>query len=170
MKTKTAEATAEELAKIFLVFRAPTILQSDNGREFTAEVIVSRLCRKSGVINSEPWNQKSMSKLWPDMKLINGRPRYPQSQGLVERGNQTLENKLASWMKTNNTTQWHIGLPIVVYQMNTSFSSAINCTLYEVVFGQPPRTNPVFQQCLDRKPNRQSQGTESAVMEEDLPE
>lgn len=166
MKTKTAE----ELAKIFLVFRAPTILQSDNGREFTAEVIVSRLCRKSGVINSEPWNQKSMSKLWPDMKLINGRPRYPQSQGLVERGNQTLENKLASWMKTNNTTQWHIGLPIVVYQMNTSFSNAINCTLYEVVFGQPPRTNPVFQQCLDRKPNRQSQGTESAVMEEDLPE
>lgn len=40
MKTKTAADTAEELAKVFLICGALTILQSDNGREFVAEVIV----------------------------------------------------------------------------------------------------------------------------------
>jgi hypothetical protein len=36
--------------------------------------------------------------------IINGRPRHPQTQqGLVERGNQTLESAaLGKWMQSNN--------------------------------------------------------------------
>jgi hypothetical protein len=50
-----------------LVFGAPHILQSDNGREFTAEII------------------KELKVLWPDLAIFHGKPRHPQSQGSVER-------------------------------------------------------------------------------------
>ncbi len=58
--------------------------QSDNGKEFVASVIAE------------------LVKQWPGTKIIRGRPRHPQSQGGVERGNQDLEiklGKLASYEK-----------------------------------------------------------------------
>jgi hypothetical protein len=45
------------------------IFQSDNGREFTANII------------------KELKDMWPDCTLVHGKPRHPQSQGSVERGN-----------------------------------------------------------------------------------
>lgn len=39
LKRKTASEVAENLLRIFIDFGAPTILQSDNGREFTADII-----------------------------------------------------------------------------------------------------------------------------------
>jgi hypothetical protein len=53
----------------FLLFGAPHILQSDNGREITATII------------------KELKDMWPDCSLVHGKPRHPQSQGSVERGN-----------------------------------------------------------------------------------
>ena len=50
--------------------------QSYNGLEFVANVI------------------SELVKQWPGTKIIRGRPRHPQSQGGVERGNQDLEDKL----------------------------------------------------------------------------
>ena len=37
-----------------------------------------------------------------DLIIINGGSRHPQTQGLVERGNQTLESALRKWMQSNN--------------------------------------------------------------------
>ena len=37
---------------------------------------------------------KEVVRQWPGTKIIRGRPRHPQSQGCVERGNQDLETKL----------------------------------------------------------------------------
>nr|CAH7741479.1 unnamed protein product [Callosobruchus chinensis] len=62
---KRAVEVAKELLNIFLDFVAPTVLQSDNGREFTANII------------------KELGSLWPNLVLENGRPRHPQSQGSV---------------------------------------------------------------------------------------
>ena len=39
LETKTAKEVADSLLGIFIDFGAPSILQSDNGREFTANVI-----------------------------------------------------------------------------------------------------------------------------------
>src|SRR6266498_5700121 len=64
------------LYEIFCQFVLSVILQSDNGKEFTASII------------------SNLVELWPGLKLINGRPRHPQSQGLVERANSILEKKL----------------------------------------------------------------------------
>ncbi len=38
---------------------------------------------------------------WPDLIIINGRPRHPQSQGLVERSNALAQNILGKWMEIN---------------------------------------------------------------------
>ena len=50
------------------------IFQSDNGLEFVAKVITE------------------LVKAWPGTRIVRGRPRHPQSQGGVERGNQDLQN------------------------------------------------------------------------------
>ncbi|CAF2004407.1 unnamed protein product, partial [Rotaria magnacalcarata] len=76
----------------------------------------------------------------PDV-IINGRARHPQTQGLVERGNRTLEVALGKWMQHNKTDEWSKGLRPVVYSINTSVAEATNKTPYKVVFGQSPRSD-----------------------------
>jgi len=66
MKSKEARFVAEHLLSLFYQFGPCKILQSDNGKEFTANVI------------------KDLKITWPGLLIINGRPRHPQSQGLVE--------------------------------------------------------------------------------------
>src|SRR6266511_695939 len=67
-------------------------------------------------------------------KIINRRPRHPQSQGLVERGNSVLKTKLGKWMEDNNRNDWSFGLKIVIYGMNTSVSRPTKSTLYCLAF------------------------------------
>ena len=85
LTSKRATEVAYHLLQIFIDFGAPQILQSDNGREFTAFVI------------------KEICDMWPQLKLVNGRPRHPQSQGSVERSNASLKNSLVAWMRDNDT-------------------------------------------------------------------
>ncbi|KRX64696.1 KRAB-A domain-containing protein 2 [Trichinella sp. T9] len=59
---KQAEEVASKLLKIFLTFGAPSILQSDNGQEFSYVIIAE------------------LKTCWPELKLVTGRPRHPQSQ------------------------------------------------------------------------------------------
>ena len=91
-----AKYVAGFLLSIFTQFGAPTILQSDNGKEFMASII------------------KEIVALWPSTKIINGRPRHPQSQGLIEKGNDVLEVKLSSWLEENKRNDWSTGLPFVI--------------------------------------------------------
>lgn len=67
LPNKTADQVAKELYSIFCLLGAPHVLQSDNGREFTANVV------------------KSMCSQFRGMKIVHGQPRHPQSQGSVER-------------------------------------------------------------------------------------
>ena len=69
LTSKRALEVGFQLLDIFLLIGAPHILQSDNGREFTANVI------------------KEVKDMWPDCSIVHGKPRHPQSQGSVERGN-----------------------------------------------------------------------------------
>ncbi|KRY41907.1 KRAB-A domain-containing protein 2, partial [Trichinella britovi] len=63
LKSKRAEELASILLEIFLTFSAPSILQSDNSREFSYVIIAE------------------LKTCWPELKLVTGRPRHPQSQG-----------------------------------------------------------------------------------------
>ncbi|XP_064120281.1 SCAN domain-containing protein 3-like [Macrobrachium nipponense] len=66
LQTKTAEEVAFHQVDIFCDKGAPHILQSVNGREFSNKVI------------------KEVLAMWPECKLVHGKPRYSQSQA-VER-------------------------------------------------------------------------------------
>lgn len=86
--SKHARNVAEKLSKIFFIFGAPAILQSNNGREFVAAII------------------QELSLLWQNCKIVHGRPRHPQSQGSVKRANSDIKDMLRAWMVQNNTTNW----------------------------------------------------------------
>ena len=64
---------------LFPYFGVPRVLHSDNGREFINAVIEELL---------KSWHS--------DIQLVSGRPRHPQSQGLVERAHYTLQRKLSA--------------------------------------------------------------------------
>lgn len=121
LQTKKAREVAFELLKIFLEQGAPVILQSDNGREFTAEII------------------KELLSLWPECKIIHGRPRHPQSQGSVERSNQDVEQMLRIWMEEHKTPRWSIGCYFVQWQKNTSLHRIIGRSPYKSLYGADPK-------------------------------
>jgi hypothetical protein len=52
-----------------------------DGKEFTTQII------------------NDLKIMWPGLVIVNGRPRHPQSQGLVERRNSTLCDILGKFMQ-----------------------------------------------------------------------
>ena len=56
-------------------------------------------------------------------KLIHGRPRHPQSQGLIEQSNGTMEKMIAAMMAQFKTSDWEALLSRVMYNINTQHSS-----------------------------------------------
>lgn len=107
---KTAEEVAEGLqCLIFPYFGLPSILQSDNGKEFVNAIL-----------------NKLVSQ-WPGkVQLISGRPRHPQSQGLVEQAHHTLERMIAAKMQEDKKTKppWSKWLPhIICMSFFNSFKS-----------------------------------------------
>lgn len=121
LKSKEAQFIADHLITLFYQFGPCKILQSDNGKEFTASVI------------------KNLKNIWTGLTIINGRPRHPQSQGLVERGNATLCNILGKYMEDRGVSTWTTCLPPVIFSINTSLARGVNMVPYEIVFGQKPR-------------------------------
>src|SRR5687767_13343978 len=103
LPSKQAIHVVSFLYKIFTTFGPPVILQSDNGREFVAQVV------------------SQLAVLWPGLKIIHGWPRHPQTQGLIERSNAVLQSKLAKWMDDNQSDNWSEGLPLITRIFLTEF-------------------------------------------------
>jgi hypothetical protein len=121
LTSKRAGEVAFQLLDIFLLFGAPVILQSDNGTEFTAQVITE------------------LKQLWPQLVMVHGKPRHPQSQGSVERANSDIKDILVAWMSDNNTQDWSIGLKFVQQQKNGAHHAGINRTPFKAMFGEDPK-------------------------------
>lgn len=105
LKTKRAEEIAFNLLEIYTTFGAPLILHSDNGREFVNSVLVE------------------LHTMWPEVKIVHGKPRHSQSQGSVERANRDIEGILGAWMDENNTQDWPNGLKFVQFKKNRALHS-----------------------------------------------
>ncbi|CAH1393253.1 unnamed protein product [Nezara viridula] len=125
LKTKRADSSALLLSyisvtyhglSIFLTFSAPAILQSDNGREFSNQVIFE-IC-----------------VMWKDV-IVHEKPSHSQKQGSVERGNQHKQNMLTAWMNDNDINEWSDGLPFVQFAKNTTYHEEIRQSPYEAMFG-----------------------------------
>jgi len=95
--SKSARDVANALEKwVFPVMGLPSILQSDNGWEFVNKLI------------------EEVIATWPgQMQLVSGRPRHPQSQGLVEQAHYTLERMMSARISESGTKQppWSDWLP-----------------------------------------------------------
>lgn len=97
---KSAKDVANALEKwVFPVMGLPSILQSDNGREFVNNLIEEVLAT------------------WPgQVQLVSGRPRHPQSQGLVEQAHYTLERMISAKIVESGSKSppWTDWLPHIV--------------------------------------------------------
>eukprot|EP00731_Ephydatia_muelleri_P003396 Em0001g3396a len=81
---------------------------------------------------------------WPGaVQLASGRPRHPQSQGLVEQAHYTLERIMSSRIAESasiNSPPWTHWLPHIVYTINAQVHRPTKHTPFELVLGQPPRS------------------------------
>jgi len=100
LKSKVAKHIGMKLIKIFSTSIIPEILQSDNGSEFLGECI------------------DLIKKYYPNVHIVKGRPRHPQSQGKIERSHATFKNALQKWMKSSGNNNWLIGCYIVNAELN----------------------------------------------------
>jgi len=116
-----ATAVAWELFQIFTTQGCPLILQHDNGKEFCNKVI------------------KRLKDLYPDCVIVRGRPRHPQTQGSVERGNQDIHYLVGNWMKRFDSSAWSVGIYIVAQQKNDRYHRLISKSPYVLLYGQKPR-------------------------------
>ncbi len=96
-------------------------MQSKNGLEFKNECMINMLAKWEG-----------------DVKIIYGRPRHPQSQGLVEQSNGTIKTMISAMMDQQKTKDWVSLLPQVMYVMNITRSSSTKFMPYEVLFNLIP--------------------------------
>jgi hypothetical protein len=117
IKSKQAIEVAAALIDIWTIIGVPTILQSDNGKEFRNSIV------------------KALKDMWPDIQFVHGRARHPQSQGSVERANADIKKMLASWMRDNKSLNWSIGCKFVQFKKNHCLHSANKCSPYKATFG-----------------------------------
>ena len=63
--------------------------------------------------------------MWPQLTMVHGRPRHPQSQGSVERANGDIKDMLISWMSDNNSQYWTVGIKFAQQMKNASYHAGI---------------------------------------------
>lgn len=120
LHNKTAVGVAKCIAEWLGIVGIPKIIQCDNGKEFKGVLLI--LLQKYGI------------------KVINGRPRHPQTQGLVEQANGVMKTKLQCWLEEHEGQGWTDALPDIVLAMNRQSHSALGGKMpYEVFFGRKPR-------------------------------
>lgn len=117
LSRKTAAEVALNLQNfVFSYLGTPKILHSDNGREFVNEIV------------------ESVVKDWPgDVTIVNGRPRNPKCQGLIEQGNSTVEKLLGIRLleaKADDYPTWSEWLPLIQCKLYI----ILKCTTIIVLF------------------------------------
>ena len=84
--SKRVPEVGYQLLDIFSIFGVPSILQSDNRKEFLNSVITE------------------LSAMWDGLKTVHGKPRHSQSQRSVEHANKDIEDMVMMWLQSNSTT------------------------------------------------------------------
>jgi transposase InsO family protein len=99
LKQKTAIAVSAAFESFCFSEGMPAILQTDNGLEFCNSDIES-FCEEKKI------------------RIVHGRARHPQSQGQIERSNQTLTRKLAKVLHGLDKKAWINHLVKITYAYN----------------------------------------------------
>ena len=99
-RKSAAEVGSNLQNQVFAFLGTPRILHSDNGREFVNEIV------------------QNLVKQWPGtVTIVNGRPRNPRCQGLVEQGNISVEKllgaRLNEYQQDDDHPPWANWLPFI---------------------------------------------------------
>lgn len=116
MKTTTAEIVANELWNIFAAFGLPKILQSDNGPEFTNDVLRA-LVKLCGI----------------EHRFIS--PYNPRCDGKVERSIGTVMGIIKKLLH-GTTNHWPLFVPFAQLSFNNKISSLTNSSPFSLMFGR----------------------------------
>ncbi len=120
-RDKTATGVRDQFAHWLGHFGVPKVVQSDNGGEFKG--VLEELLYEQGI------------------EIVHGRPKHPQSQGLVEQGNLVAKRKLEFWQARTKISSWVRALPFIALAMNKQCHSALpnRMSPYEAFFGRKSR-------------------------------
>ena len=120
-KDQKARTVAEILvSKVFSRFGPPTVIHSDQGRNFESSLI-HEICGLMGI-------HKSRTSAY-----------HPQCDGLVERQNRTLQDMLTAYV-SQHQHDWDRWVDLVAYAYNTSIHASTGYSPYQMVFGRLART------------------------------
>ncbi|KRH92404.1 transposable element [Pseudoloma neurophilia] len=131
MKSKTAENTAISLSEIFDTYGDPQIVQSDNGTEFIAHQI------------EEVFKNRKILK-------ICSRPRHPQSNGQIERFNQTLTRFFSKNLHQQEKC-WITILKKTVMDYNNTIHSSHKKSPFELFFNRKSHNSSRI--CIEQTDN-----------------
>lgn len=117
LKDKSGDSVTQAFQSVIYKYGPPKILQSDNGKEFKNE---------------------KMEKLCENFKIVRkfGRPRYPQSQGQVERLNQTICRFLQKNLFASNSKRWIDLVDLIVYNYNITLHSATKKSPFQLFYSR----------------------------------
>jgi transposase InsO family protein len=142
LKNKTAEEVHFVLCWFFGNVCPPTIFQSDNGSEFKNE-LVNALMESNGV------------------EYRHGQPYKPSTQGVVERSNGTLQDRMAKMINdlpTDQQSDWLNVLWKANHAMNCAVHTTTDSTPFRMLYGMDP---PVTKTSVLGREHEYEQPTES---------
>lgn len=111
--TKTSKEVSVKLESLFYTSGPPEIIQTDNGTEFKGHV----------------------DDILKKFNVLHIRGRHPQSQGQIERFNQTLKRSLSKLLATEKDKCWLIHLEKAVYAYNIGVHRATNISPFKMFYG-----------------------------------
>ena len=119
--------------EIFARFGVPRIILTDRGSEF-----LSRFCR-------------ILYKM-TNVKKLTTTAYHPQTNGMVERMNQTISAKLRMYVDADQL-DWDVYIPRVLWGIRADMNEATNHSPFEILFGEqmhlpPDRTMDVLKDAM----------------------
>ncbi len=130
-----AHTVAQKLNEFISSFGIPENILSDNGTEFSSEII------------------KALTKLYK-IRHIFASPYRPQSNASLERTHATLKDYLKHFIQ-ENPDLWDDWIPHAIFYFNSTIHSSTGKTPYELLFGHIPyipstlTQNPEFHYTYD---------------------
>ena len=65
--------------------------------------------------------------------MVRGSPRHSESNGGVERVNQTIQKKLGAWMSENKSKHWSVGCKIAQWRYNTQVHQTLRGEIVPII-------------------------------------